>query len=136
MSILDVLASKPAGKDQIERANAYCEGDPELLGRVAEFLSKGATRGQMVTFLEELRPGCEALRRNRKALGICRSLGIEKPTNTELLLAYRNAILEDELSVLRRQMSAAFEATNKKIENAPGVVTGALVAVLVGATMG
>lgn len=130
------LSALPAGQDQIDRANAYCDGDPELLGRVAKFVSQGVTRGQMVTFLEELRPANEALRRKRKALGLCRSLGIENPTNTELLLADRNSILEEELSELRRQMSAGFKATNKKIENAPGVMTGAVVGALVGVAIG
>lgn len=133
MPTLDELAAKPAGQDQIERANAYCEGDPELLRKVSEFVSKGGTRGQMVTFLEELRPANESLRRKRKALAICRSLGIETPTNTELLLADRNAILETELDELRKQMSAGFKATNQKIDKAPGVMTGAVVGALVGA---
>ena len=136
MPTIEELSAQPAGQDQIDRAKGYAEGDPGLLAQVTDFVAKGATRGQMVKFLEELRPASEALRRKRRALGICRSLGIVDPSNTELLLADRNAILEDELAVIRRQISSGFKATNKNIDDAPGVMTGAVVGALVGAAVG
>jgi hypothetical protein len=103
MSTIEELAALPVGQDQIDRAHAYCCEDPDLLARVAEFLSHGVTRGQMVTFLEELRPANKALLRKRQALGFCRSVGIENPSNIELLLAQRNAILHEELSEVRKK---------------------------------
>ena len=135
MPTLEELASRPVGQDQIDRAYAYCHGDERLLAQVSEFLSRDPKRGQMVKFLEELRAGTIAIKRQLRAREICQSLGISEPSNTELLIADRNALLEDELTELRRQISAGFKATNKKIENAPGVMTGAVVGALVGAVI-
>ncbi len=131
MPSLEELASKAAGQDQIDRAKVYCAGDGELEAQLAAFIETKPTRGQMVIFLEQLGFQFQRAANRRNALAICESLGIENPTNSELLLAHKTVVLSDALLKNQRQTMAAFKKLGIQIDDAPGVLTGALVGAVV-----
>jgi hypothetical protein len=95
MPSLEELASLPAGQDQIDRAKVYCAGDSALEGQLAEFIEAKPTRGQMVQFLEQLASRFQESKNKDKALAVCATLGIEKPTGSGMLLALRLSVLEE-----------------------------------------
>lgn len=131
MSSLEELAAQPAGQDQIDRAKAYCSVDSALENQLAAFIETKPTRGQMVQFLEQLGFQFQRAANRKNALAVCESLGIENPTNSELLLAHKTNVLSTALVKNQRQTMAAFKKLGIQIDDAPGVLTGALVGAVV-----
>lgn len=136
------LAAKPAGADQITRAREIAGSSLVLQAKLDEFLAGKPSRGEMIDFMESLKAGVnendptEDGILEKKIMGICRSLGIENPTNTEKLLALQAGLLQEQNLVLSRGLDRPIVASPTSMgASSRGTLTSLVLGAVVGAAV-
>lgn len=128
------LAAKPAGEDQIARARELCTSYPDLLEQFEAFIKTRPTRGQMVSYLENLKEGGSSKALESVAVSICHGLGISDPSPSERLLAIQVGLLQEQSRALNELLKKTSPQSNAGKASSGGV-TGLLAGVIIGSLL-
>lgn len=125
------LASKPAGEDQIARAQELCGDSNVLKAQLEIFLKASPSRGQMVQYMERLKTGGRAKELDSVVLSICQGLGISEPTNTERLLALQVGLLQEQSRAMQEVLTKLSNQGGQPA-NSGGSISGLLAGLVIG----
>lgn len=132
MSTISELSAKPAGEDQIARGREIIGNSPDLKAQLDAFLASGPTRGQMLDFLSLMRSAASEEQLRQKIESICRVVGIERPSNTDRLMAMQIGLMQEQNAILQ---SGLTRTLNQMRADAKESDSGSAFTALIGGVM-
>lgn len=131
------LAAKPAGEDQVARAQEIVGTSAALRDRLNSFLATNPTRGAMNDFLASLRTLSAEEQIAMKISSICRVAGIDEPTGAERLIAMQIGLMQEQNSILESGLTRTLNQmrSDANTTNSSGAFTSLLGGVMLGAVL-
>lgn len=131
------LAAKPAGEDQMARAQEIVSTSTDLQDRLSSFLASNPTRGEMNDFLASLQTMAAEEQVAIKISTICRAAGIEQPTAAERLMAMQIGLMQEQNSILESGLTRTLNQmrSDAKAIDSSGAFTSLLGGLMLGAVL-
>lgn len=131
------IAAKPAGDDQITRAQEIASGSPVLQERLTTFLASEPTRGEMADFLSSLRSTAAEEVLKERIEAICRVAGIEQPSSSDRLMAMQIGLIQEQNTILQNGMIRTLNQmrADAKADKSDSLFTALLGGALIGAAL-
>ncbi|CAN7747543.1 hypothetical protein [Duganella sp. LjRoot269] len=131
------IAAKPAGEDQITRAQEIAGASPVLQERLSTFLASGPTRGEMADFLSSLRSTAAEDLLKERIEAICRVAGIEQPSGSDRLMAMQIGLIQEQNTILQNGIARTLNQmrVDAKADNSDSLFTALLGGTLIGVAL-